>query len=295
MIGVWAPKRTPLPISALASLPPESRARFESEFERATDVQCHLWTAAARRESAVVVAARRSGALTGLMLVAEPAGHEVAASEGASGRELRVETDGWSLTVVEPRSDAREIAASVAAERGRCAFVDVTSYETIRTRVFAPFRDAPLPDAATLRPRFEAELERMADEGLTAEIRYANRVPEHVESPSVCVFSDGWEHSGLVARAAAATDGPWHEASCVVLFARDWREVLLAHVVARRVTLGALDADGVAETESAAEVAAWLARLEGSEAPEEHAAYGLVAGLGMNRGNAVAVVRGARG
>lgn len=294
MSGVWEPRRTPLALSALASLPASSRSRFESTFSKPTDVQCHLWTAAARGESAVVVAPRRSGGRLGLTLVAEPGGHEVVEKVGVAGRELTLNADAWSLTVIEPRSDAGAFAESVAATRGRCAFVDVTSYETIRARVFAPFRDEPTPDRDSLVPHFDSELDRLRAQPARLALIGTDAAAGQLDGPDVVVFRDGCANSAVAARAGGAADGPWHDAATVVFFAGDWRGALLCHVVARRVREGALDADGVDETESEAICARWIERLRTSDQPEEHAAYALVTGLGMNRGNAIAVVRGAR-
>ena len=294
--GVWEPRRVPLAGRALSSLSPDARASFESRFERPTDVQRHLWTAAARRESLVVSAPRHSGARVGLELAGTSlGGGTVSHADDAEGcRRLTLDVDGVHLVVVEPGRGARAIAEEIAASSERCGVADTVSYASIRTRVFAPFRDDPRPDAARLAPAFEQEMARMTEGGRVVDLRNEG-APSPAELPAAeCVFVDGYRSSAVVTRAAASTDAPFHESPAVVLFAADWSETLLAYVVAARVRQGLLDADGVADTDSERVAREWASRVRAEGVSEERQAYALVAGLAMNRGNAIAVVRGAR-
>ena len=292
--GIWEPRRLPLVAQALSGLPAGAREDFERGFETPTDVQRHLWLAAARRESVVVVSPRKSGGRFGLEIASQVLGGTVVETRRRGVRSLELRTAHATLVVVEPSKASRGYAVSLASEFGRCGFVDVVPYPAIRARVFAPFRDEPHPDTDAVNSRWSAELRRMAEGG--RQIAVANGAAEPPAGQlAEYAFADGWKNSAIVIRAAAMTDGPFHERPAVVLFATDWRSTLDAYVVASRVRAGEFDDEGAGETESERVSAEWASRVRTSTDSEEREAYRLVASLAMNRGNAIAVVRGARG
>ena len=79
MNGVWTPKRAPVAAMALSTLPADARANFDARFRGPTIAQRHLWVAASRGESLVVVTPRHSGGvgvLNGCVMVASGAGNQ---------------------------------------------------------------------------------------------------------------------------------------------------------------------------------------------------------------------------
>lgn len=301
MNGVWTPKRAPVPALALSKLPPTARSEFDEAFATPTLPQRHLWIAAARGESLVVVAPRHSGGETGLRYAAEilrsngTHGELEVTDEAGPGRVLSLRAPDVTLVVAEPSSRSPTLADRIAEERGRCGLIDTTRYESVRTRVFAPFRDIPNPDADSIAPGFDAERRRMMAGDTPVALADSDRAPLFPFGAGSCLLEGGFTHSARVARLATAADGPGHEEPELVFFARDWRELLLAHVIADRVRRGLLDEECAGEGAETARVAQqWQRELAGDTSAAERVAYRLVAGLSMNRGHAMAVLNGIR-
>ncbi|MFT6399909.1 MAG: hypothetical protein ACJAYU_004679 [Bradymonadia bacterium] len=300
MKGVWTPKRAPVAALALSTLPANTRTDFDEQFAAPTIAQRHLWVAAARGESLVVVTPRHSGGSTGLriasqILRAKNITSEIQCSDAGAGRSLSLIAPGMTLTVLEPRAESRDTAQRLAETRERCGYIDVTKYEAVRTRVFGPFRDDPEPDRESLAPAFAAELERMRADGARVAVLGSDSDPIFPAGAASCLIERDFLHSSRVARLATATDGPEHDEPELVLFARNWLEVLGAHVVADRVRRGEMDTEreGPGE-ETARAIQKWREEIANDSSPPEHVAYRLVAGLAMNRGHAIAVLNGVR-
>lgn len=300
MNGVWKPKRTPVPALAIGALGENSKSAFLGRFSKPTEVQRHLWVAAARGESLVVVAPRHSGGQTGLHFANEVLAQRdvpgtLSLTDGPSPRRAGLRGPDITLVVVEPQRDASRFAEQIAIERGRCGFVDVTAYETVRTRVFAPFRDNPTPREESLLPAFGEELARMRSQNIRVAVVESDDATMFDYGVNSCVIRGGSRHSARVARLATATDGPEHAQPELVLFARSYRELLLAHVVADRVRRGQLDAEcSGAGAETSRVVEKWEEQIAADTSPSERIAYRLVAGLAMSRGHAMAILNGVR-
>lgn len=285
---VWIPRREPS-VAQLKAWTPDAVGRLEQYFASPHPAWRHVVAAAHRNVSLVTVGPPATATHAPLELAAtilqaagvphrvakgaqtaadviRPAGTWLVDSEEGVQRALEVGA-AQVIAYLVPSATTRRSAERIAEQRGECGYAEGVTWDRLRTRVVAPFRNQAAPDPDQIAGRLAAERARAMAAGEPI-----------AEGASV-------QAAEWAARLAALdADRP-----AGVLLCATPRACLRALIVADRVAAGQFSEDDDTAIEARADaIIAQVARSLVSS--RERAVYTVLGSLPANREHATSIV-----